>query len=70
MLFPPRAMAGQQQRQCLAMNQHWHPVAHPAGWQSTPVVNIFKQCDVESKKNVELSGKVRLRMVRAAHHRL
>lgn len=34
-----------------------------AGWQSTPVVNIFKQCDVESKKNVELSGKVGLRMV-------
>lgn len=34
------------------------------GWQSTPVVNIFKQCDVENKKNVELSGKVALRMVR------
>jgi hypothetical protein len=34
-----------------------------AGWQSTPIVNIFKLCDVESKKNVELSGKVGLRMV-------
>lgn len=35
-----------------------------AGWQSTPVVNIFKQCDVESKKDCVLSGKVGLRMVR------
>jgi hypothetical protein len=36
-----------------------------AGWQSTPVVNIFKQCDVENKKDCVLSGKVGLRMVRA-----
>lgn len=35
-----------------------------AGWQSTPIVSIFKQCDAENKKNVELSGKVGLRMVR------
>jgi hypothetical protein len=55
-MFPLTAAAGQQFGSELGD-------AGCAGWQSTPVVDIFKQCDVESKKNVELSGKVGLRMV-------
>lgn len=42
----------------------WLTYLMSAGWQSTPVVNIFKQCDVENKKDCVLSGKVGLRMVR------
>jgi hypothetical protein len=37
--------------------------SRPTSCQTIPIVNVFKQCDVETKKNVELAGKVASRMV-------
>lgn len=62
-VFPPQQHALQQGKESHSPTLL---LSATAGWQSTPVVNIFKLCDVENKKNVELSGKVALRMVSAA----